>query len=352
MSLRKPGGMDKDEHDEDHDSNQKEGKANWRIDTANILLLLFLYILQGIPMGLAGSIPMLLQSRHVGYKQQALFSVVSWPFTLKLLYAPIVDSMYSSRIGRRKTWLVPMQYLIGVTMVLLSRWVDVLLGLHGGAPRVELLTVIFFMLYLFAATQDIAVDGWALTMLSKVNIGYASTCNSVGQTAGYFLGYTVFLALESKDFCNAYLRSEPADSGLITLSDFMFFWGCVFFVTTTLLWMFKKETARVTEKTSIVMTYKQLLSIVGLKPVILYALAHITAKVGACVISTGTPSSATFNSRWVFRTQALAGQTPCKLLTPFPLRISLALLHYCLLGPYTAWTMCGYVYLQWYMIIR
>lgn len=276
--------MNRDEHYEGHDDSQKEGKPNWRLDTWNILLLLCLYILQGIPMGLAGSIPMLLQARHVSYKQQALFSVVSWPFTLKLLYAPIVDSVYSSRIGRRKTWLVPMQYLIAVSMLVLSRWVDVLLGAHGETPNVEVLTVIFFMVYLFAATQDIAVDGWALTMLSKCNIGYASTCNSVGQTTGYFLGFTVFLALESKDFCNTYLRSEPGDTGLITLSDFMFFWGCVFFVTTTLVWMLKKETDRVTEKTGIITTYKQLLSIVALKPVIVYALAHITAKVRAHVV--------------------------------------------------------------------
>ena len=30
-------------------------------------------------------------------------------------------------------------------------------------------------------TQDVAVDGWALTMLKPKNVGYASTCNSVGQ---------------------------------------------------------------------------------------------------------------------------------------------------------------------------
>ena len=29
--------------------------------------------------------------------------------------------------------------------------------------------------------QDVAVDGWALTMLKPKNVGYASTCNSVGQ---------------------------------------------------------------------------------------------------------------------------------------------------------------------------
>jgi len=45
----------------------------------------------------------------------------------------------------------------------------------------------FFFLNFLAATQDIAVDGWALTMLQRHNVGYASTCNTVGQTAGYFL---------------------------------------------------------------------------------------------------------------------------------------------------------------------
>lgn len=70
----------------------------------------------------------------------------------------------------------------------------------------------------FSALKDIAVDGWALTMLSRENVGYASTCNSVGQTAGYFLGNVLFLALESADFCNKYLRGEPKDTGIVTLS--------------------------------------------------------------------------------------------------------------------------------------
>ena len=34
-------------------------------------------------------------------------------------------------------------------------------------------------------TQDVAVDGWALTMLKPKNVGYASTCNSVGQVASF-----------------------------------------------------------------------------------------------------------------------------------------------------------------------
>ena len=56
-----------------------------------------------------------------------------------------------------------------------------------GEPNVQLLTIFFTVLYLFMATQDIAVDGWALTMLSRENVGYGSVCNTIGQLLGYSL---------------------------------------------------------------------------------------------------------------------------------------------------------------------
>ena len=260
------------------ESGEKREEPNWWIDKWNILILLFLYILQGIPMGLSASIPMVLQSRHVGYKQQAMFSFVSWPFSIKLLWAPIVDSIYSERIGRRKTWLIPMQYLIGVSMILLSYQVGKLLGDEGGEPNVLGLTVFFFLIYTFAATQDIAVDGWALTMLLRRNVGYASTCNTVGQTVGFFLGYTLFLAFESKEFCNTYLRSQPAEEGIVNLGEFVYFWGIVFIISTTLVWMLKKE-VKDREKSNITLVYKELFHVLQLKPVIMYSLAHLTARV-------------------------------------------------------------------------
>ena len=72
-----------------------------RGELGNVSLLLFLYVLQGIPLGLAGSIPLILQSKSVSYKDQAFFSFVFWPFSLKLLWAPLVDALYFSRFGRR-----------------------------------------------------------------------------------------------------------------------------------------------------------------------------------------------------------------------------------------------------------
>ena len=99
-------------------------------DRYSIAVLLFLYVLQGIPLGLAGAIPLLLQTKKVEYKDQATFSLVFWPFSVKLFWAPFVDAVYFPAFGRRKSWLVPVQYLIGFFMIFLSRVGDPLLRLQ------------------------------------------------------------------------------------------------------------------------------------------------------------------------------------------------------------------------------
>ena len=212
-------------------------------DLGSILLLLFLYTLQGIPLGLASAVPLLLQEKKVSYTQQAMFSLSVWPFSLKLLWAPLVDAIYLPSFGRRKSWLIPTQLIIGAFMFWLGSRAEDLLGegMSTPQPDVPTLTYGFFVLYTLTATQDIAVDGWALTMLSRKNVGYASTCNTIGQTVGYLIAFVILLAFNSSDFCNRFLRAEPQDMGMLTLGDFMMFWGVVFVVSTILVAIFKSE---------------------------------------------------------------------------------------------------------------
>lgn len=279
--------------DSTHHEEEKLERSDLRGDWGNIAILFFLYLLQGIPIGLAAAIPMLLQNRGASYKQQAEFSFAHWPFSMKLLWAPIVDSLYWSRFGRRKSWLIPTQYLIGIFMLILSMHVNRWLGSSSEdgtehiAPNIPILTGIFFALNFLAATQDIAVDGWALTMLKRCNVGHASTCNSVGQTAGYFLGYVAFMALESAEFCNNYLRSEPSDEGLVTLPGFLWFWGLVFLVTTTLVALLKREHLPSVERghdahmeLDIKQTYSLLFDIIKMKPIMILTAILLTVKIG------------------------------------------------------------------------
>nr|XP_026492371.1 acetyl-coenzyme A transporter 1 [Vanessa tameamea]XP_026492372.1 acetyl-coenzyme A transporter 1 [Vanessa tameamea] len=291
MSLTKrKRSMEKEELLENGDTSSNTGQSNIKGDEINIAVLLFLYTLQGIPLGLAGAVPMLLQNRGITYTQQAEFSFVNWPFSVKLLWAPIVDAIFWPEFGRRKTWLVPVQYLIGIGMIIMSSTMTEWLGSDEKAPSMTILTVSFLLLNFLAATQDIAVDGWALTMLKRRNVGHASTCNTVGQTAGFFLGYVLFLALESPYFCNKYLRTIPEETGLVTLASFLLFWGWVFIVTTTIVAILKHEANdQIEPKESqpkgmkdIVNAYKQLLTIVKLPAVRTLALVLFTAKLGFC----------------------------------------------------------------------
>lgn len=273
-----------------------EDLPDLRGDRTNIILLVLLYVLQGVPLGLTAAIPFILQNQGASYTQQAEFSFALWPFSLKLLWAPLVDSLYIKKFGRRKTWLVPAQYLIGISMLFSSMNIDSWLGNVETKenPQIMLLTVLFFIMNSLAATQDIALDGWALTMLKKENKSYASTCNSVGQTTGYFLGYVVFIALESASFCNSYLRSEPKDVGIITLPGFMFLLGISFLVVTTLIAVFKSEKYEplrmgVSSSEAILSSYRLLINILCLPNVKFFAFVLLTAKIGfaACDGLTG-----------------------------------------------------------------
>ena len=82
-------------------------------DRLHILVLFGLYILQGIPLGLRNSVPLVLQERGVSYTDQSKFSFASYPFSMKILWAPIVDAIFIRKFGRRKSWLIPTQMLIG-----------------------------------------------------------------------------------------------------------------------------------------------------------------------------------------------------------------------------------------------
>ena len=53
-------------------------------DKLHVCILLFLYCLQGIPLGLKSSIPLILTRRSVPYTEQARFTIASYPFSMKV----------------------------------------------------------------------------------------------------------------------------------------------------------------------------------------------------------------------------------------------------------------------------
>lgn len=250
-------------------------------DQKNFGLLVLLYFLQGIPMGLAmGSVPFLLKN-HMSYGEIGIFTLAGYPYSLKLLWSPIVDAVWSPTVGRRKSWILPIQIMSGIGMLFLGSRVEEMMTMTGkpGGPTVWSFTGWWFFLVLMCATQDIAVDGWALTLLTPGNVSYASTAQTVGLTAGQFLSYTVFLAFNSADFANKYFRSVPTDEGLMTLGGYLTFWGWAYIAVTIGLALLKRE-ERAHNEDGVWDVYKIMWGVLKLKNVQTIIIVHLIAKIG------------------------------------------------------------------------
>lgn len=213
-------------------------------------------------MGLSGSIPLLLKERGVDLKQIAIFSFVSMPFSLKIFWAPIVDALYVRRIGRRKSWILPIQLICGIILLSAASQVHAWIGEKptsehpgevpaGTEANVLALTLFFAFQFLLMATQDIAVDGWALTLLSEENVGYAMVCNNIGQSVGYFLAFNGLISFtdpiwsaRNRDYI-PHWKSEG--DVMMSLEGFFRGTGVLFVLSTLLIGLFKAEAPEVGE---------------------------------------------------------------------------------------------------------
>ncbi|KAF9431181.1 hypothetical protein BGZ94_007632 [Podila epigama] len=251
-------------------------------DKRNLILLVVLYLLQGVPAGLAfGSIPFLLKSKaSMTYSQIAVFSLAHYPYSMKFLWSPIVDAVYNQDIGRRKSWIVPIQLMTGFMFLWLGMHIDNWLA--QDEIQIGALTVVFFVLIFFCATQDIAVDGWALTLLSKENVSYASTAQTIGLNSGYFLSFTVFLAFNSAEFSNKYFRTVPQDEGLVPLGGYLKLWSMLYFIITLWLVLMKNEERSPIDDSAIGIkaVYKIILRIIRLPHMKSFMVVLLTAKIG------------------------------------------------------------------------
>lgn len=90
-------------------------------------------------------------------------SLVSLPFSFKWLMSPIVDTYFSESFGKRKSYIVPMQYLVSGLIFWLSYHIEDLIA----NQKILKLVISFFILDTCMAFQDIAVDDWAIVRVDK-----------------------------------------------------------------------------------------------------------------------------------------------------------------------------------------
>lgn len=145
---------------------------------AKLALLGLLYFAQGLPFGFQGR-ALTLHLRDQGWSLAAvgLASALSLPWLLKPLAAPLVDRFGSTRFGRRRSWIVPVQALLALACLAAAQVTE---SLHA-------LVVCVLIMNVCAALQDIAVDGLAVDLLAPGDLG----AGNGAQVAGYKVGMLV-----------------------------------------------------------------------------------------------------------------------------------------------------------------
>lgn len=146
------------------------------------LMVAALYFTQGLPLGLAmEALPALLRRQGASLEGLAFLPLVGLPWVLKFLWASRIDNLWSARLGRRRTWILPMQ-----AMVLACMTAAAVLGVSSAtAPLIIALAALGS---LASATQDIATDGLSAEHFEGVALARANALQVGGTMVGFFCG--------------------------------------------------------------------------------------------------------------------------------------------------------------------
>ncbi len=134
----------------------------------------------GMPLLLTGSVLQAwMRESGVDLAVIGLFALVGLPYTLKFLWAPLLDRFTPRLFGRRRGWLLGFQ--VALMLAIAS------LGLASPAESPWLVAGIAFLVTFFSASQDIVIDAYRREDLADEELGLGSALYVNGYRVGMLL---------------------------------------------------------------------------------------------------------------------------------------------------------------------
>lgn len=191
----------------------------WSIWTKQAMWMSFL-------MGFSSGLPLLLSWKtlqawmttvNVDLKTVGSVATVFLPYSLKFLWAPLLDRYSIKKFGRRRTWLLISQLSL----------VFCLIGMAVTDPASQTFHMVLwaFALCFFSATQDIVVDAYRRETLNDNELGLGSSVYIYGyriamwfsgglalilaQRLGWQTTYLIMAALMASSLMVSYWAKEP-----------------------------------------------------------------------------------------------------------------------------------------------
>ena len=147
-----------------------------------LALFFLLYVTGGIPLGFT-SVALAAQLRRAGVGPAAIGAFVAamyLPWSWKWVMGPVVDMVWSQRLGRRRAWIVGAQIMMAITLLAMIPL--------DPSSQIRAFTVIVLMHNTFAALQDVAIDALACTTLQPEERGTANGLMFAGSYIGSGIG--------------------------------------------------------------------------------------------------------------------------------------------------------------------
>jgi len=139
-------------------------------------ILLLLGFSSGLPFYLTSkTLQAWMTTAHVDLATIGFFSLVTLPYSLKFVWAPVMDRYVPPFLGRRRGWVLITQILLLLAIAAMS--------LHDPQAGLRMLAVNAIAITFFSASQDISLDAYRTDVLNDREMGAGA--------AVFVMGYRV-----------------------------------------------------------------------------------------------------------------------------------------------------------------
>lgn len=149
--------------------------------------LFSLYIAQSVPMTFFSTVmPVIMRQENYSLTSIGLLQLVKLPWILKFIWAPAVDSS-TRKTSDFKKWIFTSEIIYAVLIIAV--------GFFNLKLDFNLIVILLVLAFTASATQDIAVDAFAVLILKKEERSFGNSMQSGGSFSGTLIGSGVLLII-------------------------------------------------------------------------------------------------------------------------------------------------------------
>jgi MFS transporter, PAT family, beta-lactamase induction signal transducer AmpG len=187
-----------------------------------IAMMLPLGFASGLPLALtAGTLQAWLTVAGLDLKTIGIFTLVGLPYTVKFLWAPLMDRLVPPWLGRRRGWMLVTQMSVALGLAAMA--------VTGPGQRPEILGVLALVVAFLSASLDIVFDAYRTDVLLRPERGFGAAvwvngyrCALLLASAGALLlaeyigwrnTYLLLAALMAAGIVTILVSPEPSEPG-------------------------------------------------------------------------------------------------------------------------------------------